>query len=203
MAPHYDKFIEQTRFSYLTPDAEIDFVHSVLGESQLILDLGCGTGRTMSLMSDKGGNLIGIDVSRQMLVLARRAGLTVLLASAFHLPFSDGVFDAVISIHMGFGFCANNAEARLLSSELFRVLRLGGIMLLDTPHNKIRGDQYITSWSAGGRTIRVMSYGKSREEVEAILGSVGFRGITCFGGYNTNAGLHDDSRRIIVTAVKE
>ena len=40
-------------------------------EDRAILDLGCGTGRNSNYLADKGNNVIGIDVSRKALEIAR------------------------------------------------------------------------------------------------------------------------------------
>jgi len=61
------------------------------------LEVACGTGRTLPLLS--GATLVGIDFSRSSLLVARdrfdpRAAL--IQASATHLPFKDGVFDQTL-----------------------------------------------------------------------------------------------------------
>ena len=65
MAPHYDSFIEQTRLGYLSLEEEAAFVESVIGDSRVVLDLGCGTGRTARLLGGPGRALVGIAVWRQ------------------------------------------------------------------------------------------------------------------------------------------
>lgn len=129
MAPYYDDFIEQARFSYLPLVEEKAFVESVIRDRKVVLDLGCGTGRTMRLLCDGNRTVIGVDISRCSLRLAREGGADVVLASAFHLPFAGDRFDAIVSIHMGFGFCTNSLDMERLSSESYRALKSGGIIL--------------------------------------------------------------------------
>jgi ubiquinone/menaquinone biosynthesis C-methylase UbiE len=61
------------------------------------LEVGCATGRTLTTMP--AGLAVGIDLSREELLIARdRFGekASFLQASATHLPFRDGTFDALL-----------------------------------------------------------------------------------------------------------
>jgi ubiquinone/menaquinone biosynthesis C-methylase UbiE len=65
--------------------------------SERALDVGCGTGRNTDTISSK--SIVGIDLSRQELLLARERfgdSVALLQASATHLPFRDGVFDKLL-----------------------------------------------------------------------------------------------------------
>jgi ubiquinone/menaquinone biosynthesis C-methylase UbiE len=63
-----------------------------------LLDLGCGTGVYSVALSERGWNVTGVDLSEDMLRRARERGVSVVLADATFLPFSDASFDAAISI---------------------------------------------------------------------------------------------------------
>jgi ubiquinone/menaquinone biosynthesis C-methylase UbiE len=202
MAPFYDRHIEKTRFPLLPPTEEKRFLESFLSDYKTILDLGCGTGRTMKLLGDKNRMLIGVDISNEMIKVANAAGLHVVKASCYNLPFDDSCFDAVYSIHMGFGFCCGRSEMKVLSKELFRVLREKGIVLLDTPHARAKGKEYVTSWVAGDELINAMSYGKAKEDISETLMDSGFVDISFYGSYKVDCQLKEDSRRIIVVAKK-
>ena len=61
------------------------------------LDVGVGTGRTLEAMTSQ--ELVGIDLSRDELVLCReRFGkrIELIQASATHLPFREGAFDQIL-----------------------------------------------------------------------------------------------------------
>jgi ubiquinone/menaquinone biosynthesis C-methylase UbiE len=202
MAAHYENFIEQTRFNILSLEEERIFVESFIDDKKTILDLGCGTGRTMKLISNTGRELIGVDISSKMLEIARDDGLDVVQASALNLPFTNSYFDVIYSLHMGFGYCKDNNEVEKLALELFRVLKEGGMIMLDTPHGKVRGERYIISWPAGDRTINAIGYGKTKDEISKTLKRAGFRQPRFFGGYKKYEELQSESRRIIVLAIK-
>jgi SAM-dependent methyltransferase len=76
---------------------------SLLGDGPgRCLDLGCGTGRAVPLLTAAGWSVVGTDLSADQLELARtHAGELaeqLLLADAHALPFDDESFDGVVSI---------------------------------------------------------------------------------------------------------
>jgi ubiquinone/menaquinone biosynthesis C-methylase UbiE len=87
------------------------------------LDLGCGTGRNLSLYRPEA-RVIGVDPAGPVLGRARRRapGVPLVQGSAEALPFRSGVFDTVVS---GLVFCSVPDAARGLA-EVRRVLRPGG-----------------------------------------------------------------------------
>src|SRR6185436_7991353 len=89
------------------------------------LDLGCGTGRNLPLLSGEA-SAIGLDPSLASLRRARRraAGTPLVQGSAEALPFRDGTFDTVVS---GLVLCSVPDPARGLS-EVRRVLRPDGAL---------------------------------------------------------------------------
>jgi len=66
------------------------------------LDLSCGPGTLTGRLVEhsKGRRIVGVDVSRAMLALARKAapGAMLVRADAAALPFGDGAFGAVVNM---------------------------------------------------------------------------------------------------------
>src|SRR6185369_5604777 len=63
-----------------------------------VLDLGCGEG-VLALLKRKDVTLFGVDISPELLTLARRNGYDEVYASELTaLPFSDRSFDYVVSL---------------------------------------------------------------------------------------------------------
>jgi ubiquinone/menaquinone biosynthesis C-methylase UbiE len=98
-----------------------------------LLDIGTGTGRMLELFGARVQQAVGVDLSREMLAVARvnleRAGLrngSVRQADMYQLPFPGGSFDAVI-IHQVLHYAERPAEA---IAEAARVLRPGGHLLV-------------------------------------------------------------------------
>jgi SAM-dependent methyltransferase len=95
-----------------------------VGEGTRLLDVGCGTGRTLQLAAAWGAVLTGVDVAPGLLGIAaeRLPGADLRLLDLQVLPFADNSFDAVTGIN-AFQFAADPLAA---IAEAARVLRPGG-----------------------------------------------------------------------------
>jgi ubiquinone/menaquinone biosynthesis C-methylase UbiE len=67
-----------------------------------VLDVGCGSGLFFSQVARKAKIIVGVDISRKLLLQAREKGqffrnVLVLQADADQLPFADASFDAVFA----------------------------------------------------------------------------------------------------------
>ena len=60
-----------------------------------VLDIGCGTGLIMEELQGSVGDIVGIDLSTEMVERSLDKGLRVSKADATALPFEDGTFDVV------------------------------------------------------------------------------------------------------------
>ena len=92
-----------------------------------VLDVGCGSGLFFSYAAAKAKVLVGVDVSRKLLLKAKEQAyafqnVLVLQADADHLPFREAFFD------VGFAFTVlqNMPEPSETLKELKRVAKLGG-----------------------------------------------------------------------------
>jgi SAM-dependent methyltransferase len=87
-----------------------------------LLDIGCGTGRHGAPLAELGWDVVGVDVSADMLRFARSRGLEVVQADATALPFDDHAFEAAVSLwtHTDLG----DFEAAV--GEAARILRPAG-----------------------------------------------------------------------------
>jgi ArsR family transcriptional regulator len=101
-----------------------------LGE---LLDIGTGTGRMLRLLGVAAETAVGIDISREMLVLARSnlhaAGLdhlSVRQGNMYQLRFADGSFDTVTIDQVLY----QAEQPGEVLREAARVLRPGGRLLL-------------------------------------------------------------------------
>ncbi|MBE1607080.1 methyltransferase domain-containing protein [Actinopolymorpha pittospori] len=67
-----------------------DLLHLTSGA--VAVDVGCGAGRAVAELTERGAAAVGVDVSDQMIAIARRRSSTadLRLGSAYDLPFADG-----------------------------------------------------------------------------------------------------------------
>ena len=94
-----------------------------------ILDVGCGTGANL-LMLSQYGNAEGVDVSEDALAFCRERGLEqVKLGAGEELPYEDGAFDLVTAFDVVEHMDDDLAGLR----EMRRVLRPGGRVFLFVP----------------------------------------------------------------------
>jgi SAM-dependent methyltransferase len=106
-----------------------DICRRVTDRRPRILDVGCGTGANL-LMLSKYGDAEGVDVSEDALAFCRERGLEKLkLGAAEELPYDDGTFDLVTALDVLEHIDDDLAGLR----EMRRVLRPGGHVLLFVP----------------------------------------------------------------------
>ncbi|MFZ5967960.1 MAG: class I SAM-dependent methyltransferase [Bacillota bacterium] len=101
-----------------------------------ILDVGCGTGNFSIKLAKMGCKVIGVDISEEMLAIARKKAADAKLDMEFHqmdvyhLDFEDNSFDGIFSM-AAFEFIHDGKAAY---QELFRVLNPGRKLLIGTIH---------------------------------------------------------------------
>jgi SAM-dependent methyltransferase len=99
-----------------------------------LLDIACGTGYGLPVLSSAVKYVVGVDVDASALLSASRelTGLkgSLVLASGCHLPFRDDAFDAVTS----FETIEHLQDRSTFVAELARVLAPGGVCILSTPN---------------------------------------------------------------------
>ncbi|HEY6566159.1 MAG TPA: methyltransferase domain-containing protein [Actinomycetota bacterium] len=156
-----------------------------IGEPDLILDVGTGTGIAAETAAGAGASVAGIDESIGMLRVARRERpkVAVVAAEAIDLPFGPSTFDAVIGTFV----LAHFTKYDTALFELRRVLKMGGRVGFSSWHDGV--DAYQDAWrelieSVVPREMLAPAYAeaapwhdrfRSRESVEETLIDAGFR----------------------------
>jgi SAM-dependent methyltransferase len=106
-----------------------DICSRVTDRRPRILDVGCGTGANLLMLSHYG-NAEGVDISNDALAFCRERGLDqVKLGAGEKLPYDDGTFDLVTAFDVVEHMDDDLAGLR----EMRRVLRPGGRVLLFVP----------------------------------------------------------------------
>jgi len=118
-------------------EREADFIESVLSRKETVLDLCCGTGRHSIILRQKGWNMVGLDLSKNLLAIAKRrmkkegVKFPIVRADMRRFPFREQVFDAVVCMFTSFGYLPSESEDIKSFEEVRRTLRQGGKFLLD------------------------------------------------------------------------
>jgi len=99
-------------------------------KSPICLDLGCNIGLYTQVLHQYGFNVCGIDYAEPLIKEAKMAypNITFLSADAYHVPFKDNSFDAVLS----FGLFPCVSDTKQVLMEMLRLLRPGGIGIVET-----------------------------------------------------------------------
>lgn len=101
-----------------------------LKPGQTVLDLAAGTGVSTAELARSGASAVACDFSLGMLRVGRankgRRHIPFVAGDGMHLPFADGVFDAVT---ISFGL-RNIADVPLALREMARVVRPGGRLVI-------------------------------------------------------------------------
>jgi 2-polyprenyl-3-methyl-5-hydroxy-6-metoxy-1,4-benzoquinol methylase len=103
-----------------------------LGRAPRVLDVGCGEGYFAAALERAGAEVVAIDVAAEPLrrALERHPGLDArLVEPEAPLPLQDSSFDVVWAGET----IEHVADTSRWLSELRRVLRSGGVLLLSTP----------------------------------------------------------------------
>jgi SAM-dependent methyltransferase len=145
--------------------AEVDlcFVEAHCPHPGRLLDLGCGTGRLLVPFARHGYDVLGVDLSEEMLAVAREkaksAGLEVRLLHANIVALDglrDGRFDYTACLFSTLGMVIGAANRRRVVGHAFRLLRPGGCFVLHV-HNR-----WFNVWNGPGRAWLVRDWWERR-----------------------------------------
>lgn len=161
---NWDKFwVEKQEFKevYSNSDRVVRNLMRVMDvKGKRILEVGAGTGRDSLPLIERGAEIYQLDYSEPALKIMKRIAdenkmdVKILGGDTFHLPFKDGTFDVVF--HQGLLEHFRVPEAEALLKENIRVIKHGGLLLVDVPqryhiytlikHALIAVDKWFAGW---------------------------------------------------------
>ena len=109
----------------------LEILNEINVEGKRILDLGCGDGYYSRYLKSRGAEVVGVDLSENMIKLAKKTAKKDDLDIHFykidgeHLDFSDDYFDMVLTVVVLQHVIDDNGLSTLLE-EISRVLVVGG-----------------------------------------------------------------------------
>lgn len=122
-------------------EAQVDLIERLarLDAGARILDLGCGAGRHAILLAERGHSVVGVDLSEEVLSLARGAWEArnpghsgpEFVVGDMRAPPVEGSFSAVVMMDASLGVFDDDAEhLRVLTAAADR-LQSGGVLILE------------------------------------------------------------------------
>jgi malonyl-CoA O-methyltransferase len=124
-----------------------------------VLDAGCGSGRYLQALAERGARTIGMDLSEAMLARAREATTRITRADLRALPFDAMSIDLVVcGLALG-----DVAEIELALTEIARVLRPGGRVIYSVVHPAGESAGWSRTFESGGRKLAIDGFWHSAD----------------------------------------
>ena len=134
-----------------------------------VLDAGCGSGRYLRVLGERGANAIGMDLSPAMLERARETTTRIARADLRALPFDARSFDLVVcGLALG-----DLAEIELALTEIARVLRPGGRVIYSVVHPAGGEAGWSRTFESGGKQWAIDSFWHSADRHREACASAG------------------------------
>ncbi len=151
----YDKIYVE-----IFPYREIfDFVDKVLRkyECHKVLEVACGTGLLVEILERNGYQVTGLDISKEMLEIARERSKGRLLRQDMRNIRVGEVFDALICLGRSFTYMITDDDVERALEGFNKALRDGGILIFDNFDAKCVDESYFKEWKK-----RVFEFDKFR-----------------------------------------
>jgi ubiquinone/menaquinone biosynthesis C-methylase UbiE len=147
LARQYDAYLAGSSLAQI----DVTFVERHCPQPGRLIDLGCGTGRLLIASARRGCRVVGVDLSPEMLAVAREkaaaAGVAVDLLQANlteldALP--DQSFDCAACLFSTLGMVMGGDNRRRVVARAYRLLKPGGRLVLHV-HNR-----WFNAWDRQG-----------------------------------------------------
>ncbi len=111
---------------------KIKFIKKIKGK---LLDVGCAYGFFLKHVNSNGVETYGLDISKVAVKKASKFCKKISIQSACNICFKDNVFNCITA----FDVLEHLENPQEFLSEVYRVLKPGGILILQTPNPLILG----------------------------------------------------------------
>lgn len=157
---------------------EMRLISDVLGDrpSRTLVDIGCGTGRSMSRYAKHCRRVFGADTSIEMLAEAqRKTGLrgALALADASALPFAGSIADVTLCSFSLSYFSDVSTAFR----EMARITRLAGLVIISDLHPAAIAKGWTRSFRANGAVYEIDHVSYDDDELRSLAQNAGLQTI--------------------------
>ncbi len=160
--------------------AEISETYEKIGakESGLLLDLACGTGKLTAALMERGADVIGTDLSPEMLSVARencaaQGFFPLLLLQDMRELDLYGTVDVAVCATNSLNYLENREELARVFALVHNFLTPGGLFFFDVntlyKFEKLYGKNTYVFEGKGGYCVWQNDYKKSKKECDFAL----------------------------------
>jgi ubiquinone/menaquinone biosynthesis C-methylase UbiE len=153
---------------------QIEEFSKLIPKHGTVLDAGCAAGRDCQLFVEKGFVVIGVDVSKGLLEIARRnvPEANFIYANFLNLPFEDEAFNGVWA-HQSLLHLETQDDVKVALGEFWRVLKPNGtlLVLVKAQTGKTKTAIVSDSFSKHDRFFQYFTV----NEINSLLSEAGFK----------------------------
>ncbi len=135
-----------------------------------VAELGCGPGQIARYLRERGVSILGIDLSAEMVALARRLTpeITFRQGTMLALDVEDGAWGGIVAFYSIIHLPPDDLPQAL--AEFHRALRPGGLVLLSfhVGDERVHADEFL------GKPVAIDAYFYQPETIEGHLRAAGF-----------------------------
>ncbi|MEW6621022.1 MAG: methyltransferase domain-containing protein [bacterium] len=223
LASYYD-LIYNEQFKEKTK-GEITFLQNFLPKKGKILDIACGTGRHLLPLKMLGYEVIGIDLSKNMLQIPRnkiknlKFNIKLIQGDMRFLPLQNQSIVGVICLFSSFCHLLTLDNQKKTVNEIYRILKNNGVVIIDVANwywlkkqwqkkgekiGIIPGTQKITVHLENryiDNPLRTKLCHYTKEDLRRLFSI--FPRVDFYGSFSLNAKFNSQSSRIIMVAKKK
>ncbi len=148
-------------------EKELAYFVELLPDEAKVLDVGCGAGFASMYLAEKGFSVVGIDISSEMIRLARELipDVNFMEMDMTKITFSDESFDGIVSLYAIFHISKEKHGS--LFQKFYDLIKPGGILFFS-----IGSDEWESTEEYYGAKIFWSNY--SGEKTLSLVKQAGF-----------------------------
>jgi len=158
-------------------DKVAQILAGLIGNGELVIDIGCGVGTWSILLAKNGAHVVGLDYSSEALTRGRERGkeahvdpnILGTLADGFYLPFEDEVFEGG-TLNWVLAHIPVRENKRFIK-EVRRVLRRDSWLMVSDSYwrDQEGGKEQVQTRKTEKGSFQVYKYYYTPEELQSLL----------------------------------